>query len=397
MATPIKRVLAPVLVLAAGIGIYQLLQVTAPEPAQSEDAARPVSVYTAPVAEQSVTLDVTTQGEVRPRTSLDLVAQVSGRVVAVSPEFTEGGVIVPGETLLEIEDTDYRLALHEAEARVAQARVAVEQALADADVARKQLRNDPDPSPLALKEPQVAQARAQLAAAEAGLEQAQIDLARTRISLPFAGRLTATRVDRGQFISAGTVLGSAFATDVVEVRLPFSDQQLAALGLPIGYSAAGDEGMPVSLKARVAGAAQTWQGRLTRLDAAIDPDTRALYGLVEVPSPYALNVSAQGMPLAVGLFVEATVTGRRLPRASVIPAEGLRAGDTVYLIDAEGSLEIREVSVAHRSATRAVISDGLRAGEQVVVSAIRNPIAGMAVIGLTDPKNPTSTVDRAGS
>lgn len=376
------RVLAPLLIIGGGIGIYVLLHATKPEPDQSADPVRAVSVYTSQALRQDVDLDVTTQGEVRPRTELDLVAQVSGRIVAVSPEFTEGGVIKPGETLLEIEDTDYRLALHQAQARVAEARVVVEQSLADADVARKQLRDEPTASDLALKKPQVAQARAQLAAAEASLEQARLDLQRTRISLPFNGRFTATRADKGQYITAGTAVGHAFATDVVEVRLPLADAQLASLGLPIGYSAAPGEGLPVTFSARVAGAMQQWQGRLTRLDASIDPTTRTLYGLAEVHAPYGDNVSEQGMPMAVGLYVEASIRGRELSGARVIPAEGLRAGDTVYLVSDEGTLEIRQVDVVHRNAERAVIGAGLEGGEQVVTSAIRNPIQGMAIVSI---------------
>jgi RND family efflux transporter MFP subunit len=382
MLKKMLRALTPVLVLAGGFGVYQLLQVTAPQPAQSEDRARPVSVYTAPVQRREVVLDVHTQGEVRPRTELDLVAQVSGRIVSVSPEFTEGGVVTPGEPLLLIEDTDYRLALREAEALVAEARVGLEQSLADADVARKQLRNEPGASDLALKKPQVAEARARLEAAQAGLEQARLNLERTRISLPFLGRLTATSADTGQFVTAGTVVGHAFATDVVEVRLPLADAQLASLGLPIGYAAAPGEGPPVSFSARVAGETQHWQGRLTRLDAAIDPRSRTLYGLAEVHSPYRDNVSDRGMPLAVGLFVDASIAGRVLSDARVIPAEGLRAGNTVYLVGEDDTLEIRQVDVAHRNAERAVITTGLGDGDQVVISAIRNPIQGMAVVGI---------------
>ncbi|MBN7797487.1 efflux RND transporter periplasmic adaptor subunit [Parahaliea mediterranea] len=382
MGKTIIRVLAPLLVIAGGVGVSVLLHATKPQPEKSGDKARPVSVYTAPVQRQDVVLEVFTQGEVRPRTELDLVAQVSGRIVAVSPEFTEGGIITPGEALLEIEDTDYRLALREAQARVAEARVAVEQALADADVARKQLRNEPNASDLALKKPQVARARAQLEAAEAGLEQARLDLERTRITLPFEGRLTATRADKGQYITAGAVVGHAFASDVVEVRLPLADAQLASLGLPIGYSAEAGGGLPVDFSARVAGTQQHWRGRLTRLDAAIDPATRTLYGMAELHSPYRDNVSDLGMPMAVGLYVEATIQGRSMRDARLIPAEALRAGDTVYLVSEAGTLDIRQVDVLHRNGERAVISAGLEGGERVVTSAIRNPIQGMAIYSI---------------
>jgi len=383
MPKKITRVLTPVVVIGLGVAAYVLLHAAKPEPEKSLETVRPVSVYTQTVRQQDVTLEVLTQGEVRARTELDLVAQVNGRIVTVSPEFTEGGIINPGVTLLEIEDTDYRLALHEAQANVAAARVGVKQAAADADVARKQLRNDPKASDLALKKPQVAEAQARLDAAKANLEQARLNLSRTRISLPFSGRLTATSADTGQFISAGSIVGHAFATDVIEVRVALTDPQLAALGLPIGYSAPQNGGRHVTLSARVAGADHQWQGKLIRLDAAIDPSSRTLYGMVEVRSPYQDNVSEGGMPLAVGLFVEAAIAGRQIDAAKVIPADALRAGTTVFVVSGEGSLDIRQVDVAQRSGERAIIAAGLDSGEQVVTSPVRNPIQGMSVLGIT--------------
>jgi RND family efflux transporter MFP subunit len=303
----------------------------------------------------------------------------------VSPQFTEGGEIEPGASLLKIEDEDYRLAFSQAKANVAEAIVGVEQALADADVARKQLRNTPNPSPLALKKPQVAQAQSRLIAAQAKLEQSSLNLQRTNISLPFRGRLISTRVDVGQYVTPGTIIGRAFATNVVEIRLPLNDSQLSALGLPIGYTAPDGEGLNVDFSAKVAGKNQKWQGKLVRLDASIDTATRMLYASAMVSDPYGKNASDNGMPMAVGLFVEAKITGRELSDAHIIPRSALRAGELVFLIN-DGQLEVRKVSVAHSSSTRAIISEGLALGEKVIVSPIRNPIQGMALTEVENSK-----------
>lgn len=391
MSVTISRIVAPLLVIAASLGAYALLHAAKPPPEKSVEAPRPISVHTAGVQQGTVTLQVLTQGEVRARTEIDVIAQVGGRIMDVSREFTEGGRIEPGVSLLEIEDTDYRLTLRQAESRVAEAQVRLEQALADADVARKQLSNDPSASDLALKKPQVAEARARLKAAQADLEQASLNLSRASISLPFAGRLIDTRVDIGQYVAPGTVIARAFGTEIVEIRLPLDDSQLASLGLPIGYTAAAaSEGIPVSLSAVVAGKPQQWQGRLVRLDASIDPDTRMLYGIAEVISPYERNVSASGMPLAVGLFVQANIEGRDIPAAHTIPRDALRAGNMVLVINQQNQLEIRSVEVAHSSPTQAVISSGLQAGEKVIISPIRNPVQGMTLVDISNASNPTN-------
>lgn len=377
MATRLFRIVAPITVLAVSAGAYALLQLTRPEPEKNDEGPRPTTVYTATVQPYSGAIEITTQGEVRSRTEIDLVSQVGGRVIAVSPEFVEGGRIEPGVTLLQIEDTDYRLALSQAQARLADAELAVEQALADQDVARKQLRNEPGASDLALKKPQVTQARAQREAAIASLEQARLDLKRTSITLPFEGRVADTRVQIGQFITPGTVLGRVFGTELVDVRLPLNNAQLASLGLPIGFTAGPGEALPVTFTARVAGQQHLWHGSLVRLDASVDPKTRMLYAIAEVRDPYGAAVSDKGMPLAVGLFVEAHIPGRKLDRAMRIPGNALRAGNKVFVVNSEGLLEIRDVDLAHASPDSAVISAGLEPGEQVVTSAIRNPVQGM--------------------
>jgi RND family efflux transporter MFP subunit len=383
MANRLVKIVAPLAVIAASAGVYALLQASRPEPEKNDEPPRAAAVYTAPVMREQGTLEVVTQGEVRSRTAIDLVSQVGGRVISVSPEFVEGGIIEPGVPLLQIDDTDYRLALSEARARLADAELAVQQALADQDVARKQLRNTRDPSDLALKKPQVQQAIAMREAAEAALERAGLDLERTRITLPFAGRVASTRVNVGQFIAPGTVMGQVFGTEVVEIRLPLNNQQLASLGLPIGYTAPAGGGLPVRFSADVAGKQQVWEGTLERLDASVDRDTRMLYAIAEVVDPYGSGASQHGMPMAVGLFVEAHISGRQLLEGMSIPASALRAGDLVYVISDESLLEIRNVSVVQSNADKAYISDGLSPGEQVVISAIRNPIQGMAVRNLT--------------
>ncbi len=388
-------ILAPLLVILIGAGIFATLHWAKPEPEKKVDTPRPLSVFVKPVEQTNIALTVETSGEVRAKTEMEIVAQIAGRVVSVSREFTEGGRVEPGTALITIEDTDYRFSLRQAEAAVATMEVGLQQALATANVARRQLRDADNASDLALKKPQVAQAAAALKAAEADLAQAQTNLARTRISLPFKGRIISTSVDIGQYIIPGTRLGRAFATDIVEIRLPLNDSQLASLDLPIGYIAEDGEGLTVDLTAVVAGKVQTWQGHLNRLDASIERETRMLYGLVEVDSPYRDNVSINGMPLAVGLYVNAKIQGRELNDAYVIPRGALRAGNQVYVVNQKGRLEVRKVRVTHSTPTEAIIASGLEPDERVITSSIRNPIQGMALEALQESYKETANSDFA--
>lgn len=389
----IVKFAAPVAILAAAVGAFFVLDLAKPEPEKKTDPPRALSVYVEPAEQSNIALRVQSGGDVRSRTTVNIVSEVAGRIVHVSPEFTEGGKVEPGTSFIEIDDRDYRLALSQAEATVAAAEVGVQEALAQADVARKQLQGAKNPSPLALRKPQVAQAKASLKAAEANLERAQLDLARTKISLPFSGRIASKMANVGQYVGPGTVLGEAFATDVVQIRLPLTDTQLASLGLPIGYVAESGE-IPVELSAIVAGKMQNWQGQLTRLDAAIDSQTRTLFGLVEVRDPYAGNASQNGMPLAVGLYVNADIFGRQVDNATVIPRQALRAGDNVFVLNDKQRLEIRNVSVIHSSETEAVIGVGIKPHDKVIISSIRNPIPGMSLTPLLN--EPQGSVAKRG-
>jgi len=376
------KFVVPVVIVATGIGGFKMLEAAKPVPEKKEEAIRPLSVYIEHAKQSTIDLKVITEGEVRARTEVDLVAQIAGRVVSISTEFTEGGIVAPGHTLINIEDTDYKLALSQAQAVVAEAEVEVQEALATADVARKQLRNAKNASPLALKQPQVAQAKARLTAARASLSLAELNLSRTKISLPFNGRVIAKSVDIGQYVSPGTALGRAFSTNIVEVRVPLDDDELASLNLPIGFIANDNEPLLVNLSAVVAGNEQHWQGELVRLDAAIDSKTRSLFGQIAVKSPYDENVSQHKMPLAVGLYVKAEIQGRRINDATIIPRDALRAGNKVFVINHEDRLDIRQVKIIHSSKTMAIIDSGVKPNDRVIVSSIRNPIPGMRISAL---------------
>ena len=394
MIATLRRVAWPVGIGFAGIAIFALLQVTKPRPVPNIEPPRPVSVEVALAIRAASRPIVVAYGEVRPGVRTQLVAQVGGRIDSIAPAFIEGGEFAPGEVLLSIENTDYLAAVDERFARLAAAKVDLEQAVADADVARKQLAGQKNPSPLALKQPQVARAEAAVKAAETALSLAQTNLERTQISLPFRGRVQSQSADLGQFVSPGKVLGTVFGTDVAEVRLALTDRQLASLGIPIGFSGDTDGALPVVLSGEIGGVTYRWQAALVRLDAAIDPTTRTVYGTVRVQDPYG-DASIQGMPLAVGLYVDAEIEGRPIIDAIQIAAEGLRAGNEVFVLSGEGLLDIRQVEVVHRNRDTVLLGAGVEAGEQVIISAIRNPVRGMrleamdstAVVGNPIPKS----------
>jgi len=365
---------------AVGIFVIISLVATQEEPERANAAPRPVAVFVDPAQLDTIALQVTSQGEARPRTQITLVPQVAGRITFVNPDFIEGGFFEAGETLVQIEDADYRLAVTRASAQVAQAQQALAREQAESELAASEWAElgEGEASSLTLREPQLAEARAQLAAANASLQSARLDLQRTRISAPFSGRVRAKNADLGQYVSPGTQLGTVFSTDVILVRLPLTDHELGLLGIPIAYDAADTDGMPVQLSATLADRQHTWQGHITRTDSAIDPQTRVLYAIAEVTDPYGTGAQG-GVPLPVGLFVTASITGRDVENAYILPRSALRGQNSVYVAEEGGTLSVRTVEVIDSDAERVVVSSGVRGGEMVVTSPIRGASDGMRI------------------
>ena len=384
----LKRLVGPVVVILFTGFIVGALVKNAPQPEVGEPETVRIGVYTEPAKLTGASAEVTVFGEVRPRVQIDVISEVAGRITSVSRKFVEGGSIAAGEPMITIEQRDYNVAVLESKARLAARKLELAQALADADVAKKQLASEKNPSDLALKLPQIAQARAALKAAEIGLDRAQSDLRRTEVSLPFDARITETAVDEGQYLGLGRTIASVFSTDIAEIRLPFTDADIAALGIPIGYEAPLGSGLPVRLSADVAGANREWQGKLVRLDASLDPRTRTTFGTAEVRNPFAGSEAEGAMPMAPGLFVSAVIEGRSLSNVLAIPAAGLRAGGRVFIMNDEDLLEIRSVRVAHSTNEVAYLSSGISEGDRVIVSPIRNPVPGMALSAIQEAADP---------
>ena len=364
------------------------------EPEVQRRPFTPLAVMASPARSEPVALTVTTQGEARPRVEIDLVPQVGGKVVYVSPNFVEGGIFRKGETLVRIDPADYEVGVTRAEAAVAQAQQTLTREIAEGEIARADYQElgRGEPSPLALRVPQRQQAEASVKAAQADLGAAKLQLQRTAVVAPFAGRVRTKSTDVGQFVAPGSRLGSIFSTDRVEVRLPFTDADLAKIDLPIAYVAERPEDGPaVELSAVIAGQPQTWQANIVRTDATYDTQSRALFAIAEVRDPYGKGASDNGVPLAPGLFVTAKVVGKTFESAIVIPRDGLRVDNEIYVVDDTGQAEIRTATVLDSTPQRAVLSAGVSPGELVVLSPMERSRISMP-LEVRDIDNPTEVL-----
>ena len=225
-----------------------------------------------------------------------------------------------------------------------------------------------------MRKPQVAKEQANVKAAEAKLERAKRNLARTRIRAPYNGIVVERNIDLGQFVTSGTPIGTVYSTDTAEVRLPITDSDLMFIDIA-GQSS---EGAPVSLRATVGGMTRTWEGKLVRSEGVLDTGSRVVYAIVEVSDPYNL-AATHAAPLRFGQFVEAHVTSRQQENLMVLPRSLLRLDNTVLIVNDNREIEIKPVEVARTTASHVYLAGGIDEGSLVVTSAVPNPYNGMKV------------------
>lgn len=378
------KVLLPVILLVGAAVLAGVIRSARPKPDVHPPETPAPLVEVLEVSRRDHTFTVTAQGTVAPRAEIGLAAEVSGRVVRVSPELVAGGFFEKGDVLLEIERVDYEAAVAQALAQVRAAELRLAQVEADADVAREEWRKlgRGDGSPLALREPQVAEAQASAEAARAAFAQAKRNLSRTRLEAPFDGRVRSEAVDVGQIVAAGSPVAQIYAVDYVEVRLPLASEALGFLSVPVHYRAGDEteEAPRVTLSGELAGRRHHWSGRVVRTEGAIDPTTRLTHVVARVDDPYGIDPAAPDRPpLAVGLFVDAVIEGRSVEDVHVVPRHVLRQRDRIWVIDADDRLHIREVDPLRVGRDVVVLDAGIEPGERVCTSRLDVPVEGMKV------------------
>lgn len=376
------KILAPVIILAVGLALTAGLVLTRSGVETEVPKAPPPLVRSLPVRLESLELKVPAQGTVAPRTESDLIAQVSGQVIEVSPRFANGGFFSAGDVLVRIDPRDYELALATANVEVAQARVRYEQEKEEAEVARAEWARmgKGEPSDLVLRKPQLAQARAALDAAQARYQMARLNLERATLKAPYDGRVRSKLVDVGHVVGPGVRLGRIYAVDYAEIRLPIPDPELAYLEVPLHRTSQIEipDGPRVDLNADFAGGTYTWSGRVVRVEGEIDPATRMVHLVARVDDPYASSETDTRPPLAVGLYVEASISGRSVDNAVVLPRSALRGRDRVLVVSDE-RLYFRDVEVLRADSEKVIITSGLRSGEHVCISPLDAVVDGMRV------------------
>lgn len=386
------RVVLPLAILAA-CGFYGWWLIThKPELKTMETRPTLVTVEGMTLKKTTYPVQVSAQGTVQPRTRSTLLPEVAGMIVEMSPSFRPGGFFEKGETLMKLDPVDYETAVTVAQAAVALARVTLAEEAARSEQAAenwKALGRQGVPGEFAARAPQVARAKADLAAAEARVVKARRDLERTSIRAPYAGQVLEQTVDVGQYVGPGTTLGRVFATDYVEVRLPLPERESQFIRLPERYrdGSALPEPTKVRLLTYAAGKPVKWEGRLVRVESALDESTRQTTAVAQIDNPFAKR-SDGAPPLKIGQFVQAEVEGDPLKDMFVIPRSAVRAGNEIILITPKRTLRRMLVDVVVGTPEHLVVqadtAKGPKEGDVLCLTPIPFPAEGARVNPVID-------------
>jgi len=320
-------------------------------------------------------------GTVVPAREVVLKSRVSGEIIEIHPEFTEGGFLKKDMKILQIDPKDYELALARKQSAVTDAQHALKLELGHQTVAKREwdLLNQGKPAlemekELALRQPHLDKVRADLSAAEAELKAAMLDLERTQIFSPFNAMVRSKSVDLGSQVTPQEPLAELVGTDAYRIQTSLPVDRLEWIDVPVK---AGDPGS----KARVIyGQNQECSGTVIRLMGDLASEGRMARVLVEVIDPIGLKASKQNrVPLLIGEYVRVKIFGRKLDRVFQIPRSALRDNSNIWIAGENQTLEIRKVRPIWRDAEVVLLQDGLTSGERLIVSDLPAPVNGMPV------------------
>ncbi|MBW2027580.1 MAG: efflux RND transporter periplasmic adaptor subunit [Deltaproteobacteria bacterium] len=377
-----------IVVALIGIGYFGMNELKASKPQiKRRMPSKPTPVVrTIRVEPKTQPIIVRREGTVRPLKEINVIPQVGGKVIYVSPNLVNGGEFKRGDLLLRIDPTDYKLALTLAEAKVKDSESKLRLAEEEAAAAREEWKlihgrsgTLKKPPPLVAREPQLAAARARLDADRADLRKAGLNLERTRLKTPFNGRVSQESVDVGQYVTPGQPLASIYSTDAVEIMVPLEERDLQWIDVP-GFTKGDGPGSKAAVRADLGGRELRWEGQVVRAEGKIDERTRMINVVVRVMDPFVKRP-----PLVPGLFVKVDLEGKTLQDAAVIPRSSLREDKTVWVVDAGGRLRFRRVEVARFHGNTVLVRSGLKRGDLLVTSTLQAVTDGM-VVRAADPQ-----------
>lgn len=367
----------PIAILVVGVAGMLGIKATAQDSEEKKPVdTRPNISYQA-VQPIDHTVIISGNGEIKPKESTALSAQVSGEVDSLHPNFVAGGLVKRGDVLFTIEKDAYEAALWQAESELSRAQAALIEEQARADVAQREAKNLPKTkvTDLYLRKPQLLSAQAAVKSAQARLKLAQRDLNDTIVRAPYDALIIMRNIGVGQFVNRGIEVARLNSIETAELVFPVAG--FDAVFLPDDIV-----GANVTMHARNPDKT-TRKGSITRDLGIVDSATRMSQLVVEINDPYGLINDAE--PLKFGTFVDVQFSGITIKNVYKLP-QTLVNNRRVWVVDDTNKLRIKNVTVLREEGKYFYIDSGLSPNDKVVMTLPEYPLDGMEV-KITNDKN----------
>ncbi len=449
MRPGLKLVLVTLPIIAFGAGILAYVIAIGAPPERIPLTERATSVRVIIAQTHAVPPRLVGFGLVRPSRTFEAIAQVSGTVEYINPTLQKGAILPAGAVLLRISPADFNLAIAQADANIRAAEAKLSElavsetnqiaaleierealALRAADLERTEtlFRNGTISqtaldaartahltqrqkvqsleSALALLPTQRAVQTEQIAVYRASLESAELNLARTEMTLPFAARVASVSVEAGQFLRSGQTAALLDGINAAEVeaqvpiaalrtllRSTLSDPEMIAVDPATMTDLMRRLGLAVKVHLRLEDDLVSWPATVDRISDTIDQASGTLGVIVRVDTAYSGVEPGERPPLTKGMFVEVSLQGKPMDGIWV-PRNTVREG-RLLLADADNRLQSVDVTTVMTQDGIALISGGISSGARVLVSQPASVVDGM-LLKVTEDAELTDWLAAAG-
>lgn len=379
---------AVVVILAIAIGIFIFMIKTKPKVQKAPPVHLAPLVECIPAQTISGKARIPVMGTVAPSASIDLKSKVGGEIIYIADEFIPGGHFHKGDIILKIDPKDYDLDIQKKESllHVAQANLDLE--LGRQDVARGELdlmekssgRTIKD-NALALRKPQLDQARAEYESAMADLEMARLNRERTMVRAPFNCLVLSRNTHTGAQVSALASLATLVDTDAYWIEAAVPVDNLAWITVPGPHQTKGSRAVIENH-----GADQGFTGEVIRISGQLNEQSRLAKVMIRVDDPLGLKSPSPATPLILNDYVKVVIEGKSLGEVFNLPRSLVRDNGQVWVFD-QGRLAIRDIHMVWSDDTHVYIDSGLAQGDCVIRSNLSGAVNGMEIRSTSDQEN----------
>ncbi|WNC72844.1 HlyD family efflux transporter periplasmic adaptor subunit [Thalassotalea psychrophila] len=306
-------------------------------------------------------------GLVKANESVNILAEVSGKIAEVNPIARPGALLDRGAWLAKVDNIDYALALRTQQSQLVQAQASLELELADQILAKEELAllegvdQNSLQTTLVLREPQLLMAQAKLDIAKTNVEKAEIALQRTNVVMPFKGKIVSKSVGRGSRVGQNSNLFKIVNVDTfwVEVKIPRT-----FLGL---FDSNHDA---ILTQPKLWGEDVTRTAKFVSVLPELDSRDRQVKVLLAIDNPLSLNannsVDVSNPPIFINDFLSIELQGNEITDAWVIKSNLLQPGDFIWVVDKGNTLQKRSVDVLFKGRESIYIKAGFIEGDRAL-------------------------------